>query len=136
MTPERRALHYEQSRQYKAARRRQAGVPVRKLKNPTPNYGAGRAERGHRVISGSGVKYPAVVAIKWLDMYVNESFDERGSKYSRIGSTKLGDVDKRYINRLRAGSIKMLSLTKADELSHRYDLPLWELDQLLEDDHA
>lgn len=135
MTPEARAHHYERSRQYKAARRREAGIPVRKLKNPTLRYGAGRAKRGER--NPGSMMYPAPVVLRWLDMYLNRYMGEEDARpHWRVGLIKLEESDQRYINHIRNGNINNVSLTRADEFAQRYDLPLWELDQLVEADRA
>lgn len=57
LSPRIKATRKQYSREYTASRRRERGVPVRKMKNPTPNYGEGRiTARGSNWVDAAALR--------------------------------------------------------------------------------
>lgn len=85
---------YEYSREYKASKRREAGVPVREVRNPTPGYGVGRVLR-------SSIRVDPKSFFEWID---------------RFNIIVPDGTDLRAINRVKSGGQKRLSLVVVDRV--------------------
>lgn len=116
---------HERNREYKAARRREAGVPVRNLHNPNGNYGEGRALRE------TGLFLDRQKLLRYLDKYLTvETVKGAGGGKKILNGKQLSETDARYIRNLRSGELERANYDRVDKLAAKYKLPMWEIERL------
>jgi hypothetical protein len=104
---------YEVSRVYKEHKRREAGIPPRKLVNP---------------------RFDSKKLANWLEQYLvkveqKNGNDKVGSPRLHLNGKLLTKLDGDFIRHLRNGQQVRVTLKRVDTLAIKYDLPLWELEE-------
>lgn len=116
MTGDRRVRRREYERIHKEAIRRRKGVPIRKDST--------------RLAPGTNTKryLDAKRAYQFLARFLVWEETSNQGRW-RLNGVIMEPDDYRYLNHLKNGTMKSISLDVADRLSVTYHFPLWELEE-------